>query len=423
MVIIYSNKITEALKYSAYVLFDEYVTITDELEVFEKSSAYKIWYCNETPSLKVDSVIIPHELLHRNNILSKGDPVFIEEKWNKNELPKNNDIFALSFYVISRLEEYYSAEQDQHGRFKSANSILKKHGLKTPWIDVWRKLLHQKIQSTHPHIKLDNAVYSHAVSLDIDHAFLFKGKEKWRVLGSIAKSTSKGNTEFLKAWKIYNSSKIDPYDSYTYLRKKLRETNIPAYFFILCGAYKKPYDTAIPFKSKAMQNLLVDLRTLGKVGLHPSYQSHNNFSILQQEYSNLQEVMPSALNNSRQHFLKFKLAQTYQNLIQIGIRTDFSMGYANELGFRAGTCRTFWWFDVEKNEKTKLKIHPISCMDGTLHEYQNLSTGQAIQEIKELKNTCKEYQGSFISLWHNHSISETFHWKGWRVVFEECLCE
>ena len=97
------------------------------------------------------------------------------------------------------------------------------------------------------------------------------------------------------------------------------------------------------------------------------------------------------------------------------------MGYASTVGYRAGTCRSFNWFDIEKNEKTGLKIYPISCMDGTLNEYTKLTPSEAIKIIKELKGYCKDYQGTFISLWHNHSISNSFHWQGWQEVFEESL--
>lgn len=421
MIIIYSYKITQALKYISEVYFDEYAKITDDKDEFEKSTDYKIWYSDHEPNVQVDLKLKPHELLHRSNLLSKGIPSFKFETWQKGKLPENNDVFALGFYLISRLEEYFTTEYDNHGRYKFEESILATQNIRIPWVDVWRDLLHKLIQQTHPHIQFSNKNYKNLVSLDIDHAYLFKGKGTVRNSGSFLKNLAKLNTEYLQAWKEFNSTGKDPFDSYSYLRKKLREYQTPAIFFILCSDYKKPYDTPIAFDNSIMQDLLVDLRSLGKVGLHPGYESHADISILKKEKNRLQKALPSAVIQSRQHFLKFKLPTTYQNLIEVGFKEDFSMGYASTVGYRAGTCRSFNWFDIEKNEKTGLKIYPISCMDGTLNEYTKLTPSEAIKIIKELKGYCKEYQGTFISLWHNHSISNSFHWQGWQEVFEESL--
>lgn len=421
MIIIYSYKITQALKYISEVYFDEYAKITDDLDEFEKSTHYKIWYSYQEPSLGVDLKLKPHELLLRSNLLSKGIPNFEFETWEQTKLPTKNDVFALGFYLISRLEEYFATEYDKHGRYKFEDSILATQNIRIPWVDVWRDLLHKQIQQTHPQIQFSNKNYKNLVTLDIDHAYLFKGKGTVRNSGSFLKNLAKVNTEYLKAWKEFKSTGKDPFDSYSYLRKKLREFQTPVLFFILCSDYTKPYDTPINFDSIEMQNLLVDLRSLGKVGLHPGYESHADISILKKEKERLQKALPTALNQTRQHFLKFKLPNSYRNLIEVGFKEDYSMGYATTVGYRAGTCRSFYWFDVEKEEKTELKIYPISCMDGTLNEYTKLSSQEAIEIIKELKGYCKDYQGIFISLWHNHSISNRFNWRGWQEVFEESL--
>ena len=50
---------------------------------------------------------------------------------------------------------------------------------------------------------------------------------------------------------------------------------------------------------------------------------------------------------------------------------------------------------------------------GNIEEAKNI-TSQIINEIKSVN-------GTFISLWHNETLSETGIWKGWRSVFEYTL--
>jgi hypothetical protein len=72
-------------------------------------------------------------------------------------------------------------------------------------------------------------------------------------------------------------------------------------------------------------------------------------------------------------------------------------------------------------EETKLRIHPFAVMDGTLRDYMMLSAEEAVVEIKKLIKEVKAVNGTFISLWHNESLSNQLRWTGWQKVYEELL--
>ncbi|MFZ9586930.1 MAG: hypothetical protein ACO29U_04960, partial [Crocinitomicaceae bacterium] len=128
-------------------------------------------------------------------------------------------------------------------------------------------------------------------------------------------------------------------------------------------------------------------------------------------------ITQKPVTKNRQHFLVLNLPTTYQSLIHQNITDDYSMGYADIAGFRAGTARSFPWFDLEKNDITNLIIHPFSYMDGTLKEYLNLEPHEAKLKIAELFKEVCLHGGQFSYIWHNETIGDYAHWNGWKDVF------
>jgi hypothetical protein len=97
------------------------------------------------------------------------------------------------------------------------------------------------------------------------------------------------------------------------------------------------------------------------------------------------------------------------------------MGFSDDVGFRAGTSQSFFWFDLSKNESTQLKIFPFAAMDVTLKNYLKLSPEAAIETLENLKNEVQKVNGTFTTLWHNSSLSESDDWKNWRNVYEKIV--
>ena len=94
------------------------------------------------------------------------------------------------------------------------------------------------------------------------------------------------------------------------------------------------------------------------------------------------------------------------------------MGYCDRIGFRAGTCTPFYFYDLENEITTNLKIFPFVYMDGVLKDRIKYSHDEAIVKITEIKDEVKKVKGQFTSIWHNESLSDEDIWKGWRRVFE-----
>ena len=99
------------------------------------------------------------------------------------------------------------------------------------------------------------------------------------------------------------------------------------------------------------------------------------------------------------------------------------MGFAARPGFRASICNSFNFYDLDLDVETKLRIHPFTLMDGTLRDYMEVESNDAIKYIKPLIDEVKAVNGTFVSLWHNESLSDLNRWKGWRKVYEEMVRE
>jgi signal transduction histidine kinase len=139
------------------------------------------------------------------------------------------------------------------------------------------------------------------------------------------------------------------------------------------------------------------------------------------EKDRLEDIILKPVTKSRQHFLKLKMPQTYQQLLKSGISADYTMGFASLAGFRAGTCTAYYFFDLSRNQRTELLIHPFQVMDVTLKNYLQMEAEDADQLIEELMLEVKKVNGTFISLWHNESLKDSGQWLGWRKVFEQIL--
>ncbi len=147
------------------------------------------------------------------------------------------------------------------------------------------------------------------------------------------------------------------------------------------------------------------------IGLHPSYESFKDLSKIAVEKQRLENITGKKVTSARCHFLRVKFPETYRAFIDADITDDYTMLYASRPGFRTGLCTPYKWFDLKKNEATNLTIHTSVIMEGTLRDYNKLSSQKAKQTSLELLNEVKKQGGEFISIFHNDSfVPEQKEW-------------
>ncbi len=332
------------------------------------------------------------------------------------------DIFAASFYIISRYEEYLPHVSDNYNRFQPQDSILyKMEMMERPVINLWSIDLGNELVARYPEITLKKKTFRFVPTYDVDAAWAYRNKGFFRTTLSLCRDILRFDKNEIKyRWDVLRKKKMDPFDTFEYQIKLQKELKLSPLYFILCGDYNTN-DKNISIKNKEFQQLIKHLGDYALVGIHPSFSSYLNKNMIKEEITRLSDVLKREVTISRQHFLRLSLPSSYQILIELDITDDYTMGYASQAGFRAGYADTFKFFDLENDMKTKLNIHPFALMDGTMRDYLNLDVQESYEKAKKLVDEVKNVNGTFILLWHNETLSGEKRWEGWITLYRKIL--
>ena len=332
------------------------------------------------------------------------------------------DIFAASFYIISRYEEYLPHVSDNYNRFQPQDSILyKMEMMERPVINLWSIDLGNELVARYPELTLKKKTFRFVPTYDVDAAWAYRNKGFFRTTLSLCRDILRFDKNEIKyRWDVLRKKKMDPFDTFEYQIKLQKELKLSPLYFILCGDYNTN-DKNISIKNKEFQQLIKHLGDYALVGIHPSFSSYLNKNMIKEEITRLSDVLKREVTISRQHFLRLSLPSSYQILIELDITDDYTMGYASQAGFRAGYADTFKFFDLENDMKTKLNIHPFALMDGTMRDYLNLDVQESYEKAKKLVDEVKNVNGTFILLWHNETLSGEKRWEGWITLYRKIL--
>ena len=429
-ILIYSDTVSHRLKYACTVVFKCILQVdfmfTDRQKVFTEFDGVKINYSHhDLPGIHVK----PDKL-----VLSRGLQEVIPGASTWDDMPvlyHNNpgercpfDIFSAVFFMCSRYEEYLPFIADSNGRFGAEQSVAYQHNfLHRPVVDILAYRFAEIIQSVYPLWTPTKREYKYLSTIDIDSAYAYKHKGLMRSLGVFIKDLSAADMDNLKRrMKTIMGSMPDPFDTYDTMLEWHKELGVECVVFFLLADYGMN-DKNVPYSSRKYKSLIKRIGDYHLTGIHPGYMSNFETGRIDYEIFRLNKATLRPVTRSRQHFLMLRMPQTYRTLISKGITDDYTMGFASHPGFRLGTCTTIPFYDLEYESMTKLNLHPFAVMDATLNLYMKLSPEQAMEQCTALINEVKAVDGQMISLWHNESLSEMWHWKGWLPVYRHVLEE
>ncbi len=363
--------------------------------------------------------------------LEFSDPVSFGIKLTESGLPNAQicktlhpplpDLFAASFFMLSRWEETAPQIHDAHGRFPAKQSIAWQQGfLQRPVVNEWADWLWESLVRLGLHGHRKQRKFQISLSCDVDHPRLWwSAAERGKTLaGAIFK---RGDLNEARYWlKNHIFKKKDPYDVFDEWFDFFEKNNLVAQFNFM-GERPRSSDCWYPHGHPFVKNLMERIAERGhKIGFHPSYEAFDNQEIFSLELASLREISPLEITAGRQHYLRFEAPKTWQMWGSAGLQEDSTLGYPEAEGFRCGICHDFPVFDTLQRKMLNLREKPLIAMDVTLAQYRHYTPDQAYDNLRHLRNEVEKHGGDFTLLWHNSSWNSPF-WEDWKEVFQSVL--
>lgn len=421
--LVYSHKITTRLSYAFKLIFKRVlrmeVVFTTDKEHFLQHKGVKMSYTKNPLAEEV--------FVHNTTLLFEQGIRDIEFKvhdWNgvpsffsvgeKSAIPY--DIFAAAFFLTTRYEEYYPQVHDPYDRYDATNSsAFQNHFLEKPVVDIWAYRMFGILKTYYPNEPFPEKKFQNIVTVNVNDAFAYQHKGFFRnTFGLFSDIVHFKFQQVKKRILVISRWKNDPYNNYDQLIQFSKSQKVKTIFFFLFSEYNT-FDKNVSFSNlsyKMKIKSIVDYQPFGQLF---SYFTMKNPQKLIKEKNRLENVVIRPVTKSRQHFNRLEIPKTYQTLIDNDIREEYTMGYHTHYGFRAGTCSPYYFFDLEYEIQTPLKIFPFCITDELLvHQFQNDYQG-AFQKILQLQNEVKQVNGTFVSIFHNAILSDL----KWMEVYEK----
>ncbi|WP_334113710.1 polysaccharide deacetylase family protein [Paucihalobacter sp.] len=427
MLLVYTHKITPRLTYVFKHIVKRILGIpvefTTTIEAFIAHNGLKLSYTKQP--LSNELFIRSNELLFE---VGFSDVEINVQKWDdtvgffvtseRSHLPY--DIFAASFYLISRYEEYLPHVKDDYGRYSATESLaFKNNFLNQPVVDIWAYKFKSILHVRFPEFEFPSQTFKVIPLIDVPMAYLFKNKGMIRTIGGVLNDVYKLNFKQLsRRIMVMLKIKRDNYDTFDTLKELQKQTEISFLFLFLIGKFSS-YDKNISINKSEFRSLIKSVGDYSRIGLKFSFASIDHLEIMKEEKNKFNMVTNRKTNVSRNSYSKVNLPQAYRNLLELDIEEDYTMGYVNYLGFRAGTCTPFYFYDLDYEIETPLKIYGYHCNDYALLKHKSLL--DKTETLNKLITSIKNVNGTFISVFHNYTFSDDLRWDGFESLFKIIL--
>jgi len=324
------------------------------------------------------------------------------------------DIFAASFYLLSRYEEYLPHVKDELGRFPYTESLAWKHKfLDQPVVDIWAYKFLEGLKRVFPEIQTikKNGVVTVAVEAKRPFEFLYRGLLR-TFIGFFSDLYKLRLGRIVWRAQVLLGMRKDPYDTFKWLIKLSKSSQANVLLFFLIGEGYTFRET-LKTNRQGYVNLIKLVGDYLEVGLILSYHWLSDLTRLINEKQQLESYTRSVLESSFNDRQLVKLPQVYRNLIEAEIVRDYSMYYFNKFGFRAGTCTPFLFYDLEYEVKSPLELMPVI---GKTLALQHSDSGAIEQTFNAFYSAVDQVKGHFIMVFSNRDFQPIKDNKIWRYL-------
>ena len=428
MLLIYTHKITPRLTYVMRHIFVNILGVeldfTTKVEEFIKHTGPKITYTKQP--LQNEFFIRSNEMLFEQGINDiqltiadwEGTPCFFPTGERSN-LPF--DVFAASFFLISRYEEYLPHVKDIHSRFSPKDSIAYQNGfLQKPVVDIWAYKLLEALKERFEDFEYKIKGYDFVSVLDVATSHCYANRGIVRGLAGLIMDFGTFKLKRVVDRILVGLNRMkDPFDNYEELIALHKKYKVKCNFFFQFADYSK-YDKNVSTNSMKFKSLIKYVADYAPVSLAASYSSFTDLELLKKEKANLEEVINRPVNSSKMRYNRVDVPETYRNLITAEFTDDYTMGYTYELGFRAGTCTEFQFYDIPLEVKQPIKVHPFAIHDYALSRIKKDEV--ILQQVKKITDEVRRVNGTTIVMFSNELLGNKDD-RDWMSLYAEIVKE
>ncbi len=199
-------------------------------------------------------------------------------------------------------------------------------------------------------------------------------------------------------------SRYNPWWNFTDIMKLEENYNAKSsFYFLALGKGDLDYSFNIEELTDAILNIIDNGWEVGLQGGHTAYKSLRQ---IKKEKTRLENIVNRKVIGYKNHFLRFKVPDTWELLSKAGFKYDTTFGYWNCVGFRNGMCHPYKPFNLKKNTEIDILEIPLTIMDSALFSHMQLNTSSAWYITKRLIDTVEKYQGVITIVCHNTSMRD-----------------
>ncbi|WP_322629719.1 polysaccharide deacetylase family protein [Halothiobacillus sp.] len=331
------------------------------------------------------------------------------------------DIFGSAFFMLSRYEEMVTPDRDEQDRFPAWASLAHKEGfLDRPIVDEYIEVLWSAMSCLWPELARRQRHFRVQVSHDVDHTsrYAFCGLRKMirRVGGDVLlrqnySALLNGPWTWLTTRDTLKAS--DPYNTFDWIMDRSEENDLKSAFYFMTGVTNPQREGDGDIDHPSTRDLIRRIHARGhEIGLHPSFETYLDPDQLRREADKLRSVLdeegvPSERLGGRMHYLRWRTPDTMRAWAQAGMVYDSTLGYADQAGFRCGTCHEYPGFDIENGVACEIKIRPLIVMECSVFspKYMSHSEAEGVVAIEKIRRLCEKFDGQFTLLWHNSEFT------------------
>ncbi|MFC1594349.1 polysaccharide deacetylase family protein [Candidatus Omnitrophota bacterium] len=337
------------------------------------------------------------------------------------------DVFASSFFMLTRWEEYVHQARDIHNRFPAAESLAFKHDfLDRPVVNEYVEMLWNMLVALGCRQQKKEREFKIVLTHDVDEVRFWKN---WKDASSKIKNRFMQTKDVRAAWSLFreyvsvrNGTTKDPFDTFDMLMDMSESHQVRSHFYLM-SATAGQHDHCDSIASVTMQELMNKIKQRGHIiGFHPSYNSYNKSELWQEEKEFFERTFGEVVKEGRQHYLRFEVPITWQLWDDNNMERDLTLGFPEREGFRCGTCFEYSAFNILTRKKLRVKESPLIAMESSFIDYQKTSVEKMDEKIRDLIKTTKLYNGNFVVLWHNSSLTIPPR-NAYKRVYENILCQ